>query len=150
MTLLLAITVTLTITPTEADMVYMGALVQGEAGGMGHDAMQLVADNVVYDWLAHGTRWLRTRWYAPLKPSREATELVRQSFRGFTYPQCDLVGNKFDVLHWLEHGYLPPGAVADYSWLILDGRFQLHAFGCRWRAVKMRQVWTCEGDLCPQ
>lgn len=140
---------TIIITPTESDLEYMGALLCGETCGMPRAAMEFVAGQLRHDWYSMGTRGLTRRWYAPLKPSRAATRIVREAFENEAVggERCRLVGNARDVIYWSENGYLPPDAVPDYHW---ESRgMSVSAFDCVWRRFQVRR-WKCEGDACPQ
>ena len=75
-------------TPTEADLVEMGAIVNGEAGGMGREALWFVAEQIRLDWYRLGTKGLDSRWYA-YKPDSTgaATELMRDVFNAPVTPE---------------------------------------------------------------
>lgn len=149
--LILLITVTLTLPqPTDADLNYMGALLCGETCGMGRECMEFVASQLRHDWyLMGGTHRLDDRWYAPLKPNREATRIVRDAFKGNAIggERCRLIGNSHDVIYWSRNGYLELGAVADYYWE--SGGMSILAFDCSWREYRIVR-WTCEGERCPR
>ena len=153
LTILAIITITITSpVPTDADLAYMGALLCGEACGMPQGAMQLVADNIAFNYTEHGTHWLRTRWYAPLRSNDAATEMMRKTLmratlegQGSPYLWCRLVGSKADKAYWLEHGYVE--AEPDFTWSVRE--LEVNAYDCRWRMPVVRR-WECEGDGCPQ
>ncbi|MCK5641505.1 MAG: hypothetical protein KAJ19_11935 [Gammaproteobacteria bacterium] len=129
--LALLITVSVLPVPTESDLVEMGAIVNGEAGGMPYDAQVFVAEQVRLDW--YRLDKLDTRWYAYRPdPTGLAAELMRDVFNApVSQERCGLVGNKFDPGYWKEHGYLDQNAMPDYHWSILDGRFEINAFDCK-------------------
>lgn len=129
---ILIITITLTM-PTSTDYANMGAILCGEACGMGDEPMAFVANNLYYDWYTMDD--LSTRWYA-WKPNNDATRMMRQVFRdGPEWPRCKLVGSRGDAAYWRKHGYVEPGAVADYSWGV--GEYEVNGFDCYWPRV----VW---------
>lgn len=138
---------TLTVTPA-TDPAYLGGLLCGEACGMGAQAQQLVAENIAYDYLAHGRHWLPSRWYAPPRANKQAVEIMRGALRLETFRVCRLVGNGRDVdYYWRANGYLPPDATPDYEWQ--SRGMTVAAFDCSWRARPVRVLWSCEGDGCP-
>jgi len=145
--LLLTLIITTTVTP-DADLEYLGALLCGETCGMPRAAQQLTAETLVFDYLEHGRHWLPRRWYAPLKPSKLATEIVRDALKKPALRQCRLIGNGNDVLFWRAGGYIAQDAVPDYLW-IAHG-MTVAAFDCVEREARVRVVWECEGERCPR
>lgn len=124
--------------PTQADLEHMAAVVCGEACGMPLAAQRLVAENVRRDWYRLGTERLYTRWHA-YKEAGANIDLLRQVFaEPYRFPKCKLVGSKTDAVYWKANGYLPPDAVPDFSWAVLDGRYEVNAFGCFHPVVPVR------------
>lgn len=144
--LLLALVITTTVTP-DSDIDYLGSLLCGESCGMGREAMQLVSESIVIDYLEHGRHWLDGRWYAPLKPNKQANEIIRETLELEVFRACRLIGNGKDWLYWSENNYLPRDAVPDYIWT--NRGMTLAAFDCVYRAARIRPVWECNDNLCP-
>lgn len=123
--------------PTEAEMQYMGYIVNGEVGGMGWEANVFVATQLRYDWynLSRQGRAafdLGSRWYAYKEENSDlAYRAVLFAFsRDPIYPRCRLIGSRWDTEYWKANGYLPSDAVPDFSWSVLEGRYRLDAYDC--------------------
>jgi len=148
MTLLLTIIITLTI-PSESDAAYIAAIACGESCGMQTSAQELIIANLLYDAADHGTGWLPTRWYAPLKPSAKVEALVwsvvEKLARGVRWRRCRLIGSARDRVYWLEHGYAE--GEPDLTWGARD--MEVNAFGCWWPTVAFVPM-ECTGVPCPQ
>ena len=148
MTLLLTLVITLTV-PSESDIAYIAALACGESCGMPRTAQEMVIANILYDHAEHGRDWLRTRWYAPLKPNARVETLVRSVVerlrRGERWPRYRLIGSARDRVYWLEHGYVT--GEPDAQW-VAHG-MEVNCFGASWPVVVVEAV-GCEGAMCPQ
>ena len=152
--IVLFVTVLVLPVPTESDLIEMGAIVNGEAGGMPYEARWFIASQIMLDWYRLGTKGLDSRWYAyELDPTGEATKLVRDVFNApVSQERCGLVGSKQDVTHWMALGYVPWGTVPDHHWDILDGRFEINAFLCSLYTVVVNRAPECNEmeKLCPR
>ena len=149
MTLLLTLVITLTV-PSPSDAAYIAALACGESCGTPRQAQELVIANILYDHAEHGRGWLRTRWYAPLKPNAKVEALVWsvvERLRNRQWPRCALLGSIGDEIYWKANGYLPADAVPDFAWDA--GSMGVRVFGC-WYPVVVFAPTECTGELCPQ
>ena len=146
MTLLLSLIITLTV-PSPSDAAYIAALACGESCGMPRAAQELIIANLLYDQAQHGTDWLATRWYAPLKPHDTALvyEVLDKLRQGERWPRCRLIGSARDAAYWRENGYVE--GEPDYQWVVKD--MQINAFGCQVVQVRFAPV-GCEGERCPE